>query len=351
MQNIFFKIIRKFPPEISHNITLKLLQLSFRQKRVLDNPILYQHIFGYDFSNPIGMAAGFDKNVEVVAPLLNLGFGFVEAGTITPEPQYGNNKPRVFRLSEDSSIINHLGFNNKGAEYAAKKLKKLNLNSLSKGIVGINIGKNKNSSNYIDDYSYCLEKLGPLAHYVTINVSSPNTPGLRDIQNRGQIEKLVEELKIKKNKLPILENIPIFFKISPDLNEEQIRDIALMSLANNVDGLVLSNSTLDRPKTLISDFKNEIGGLSGKPLFLKSTLILKKMYKLTNGQIPLIGVGGVSNGLECYEKIKSGASLVQLYSALTYEGPSIIIKILSELINLLKTDGYKNIKEAIGKDV
>ena len=351
MQNIFFKIIRKFPPEISHNITLKLLQLSFRQKRVLDNPILYQHIFGYDFSNPIGMAAGFDKNVEVVAPLLNLGFGFVEAGTITPEPQYGNNKPRVFRLSEDSSIINHLGFNNKGAEYAAKKLKKLNLNSLSKGIVGINIGKNKNSSNYIDDYSYCLEKLGPLAHYVTINVSSPNTPGLRDIQNRGQIEKLVEELKIKKNKLSTLENIPIFFKISPDLNEEQIRDIALMSLANNVDGLVLSNSTLDRPKTLISDFKNEIGGLSGKPLFLKSTLILKKMYKLTNGQIPLIGVGGVSNGLECYEKIKSGASLVQLYSALTYEGPYIIIKILSELINLLKTDGYKNIKEAIGKDV
>jgi len=351
VQNIFFKIIRKFPPEISHNITLKLLQLSFRQKRFLDNPILYQHIFGYDFSNPIGMAAGFDKNVEVVAPLLNLGFGFVEAGTITPEPQYGNNKPRIFRLSEDSSIINHLGFNNKGVEYAAKKLKKLNLNSLSKGIVGINIGKNKNSSNYIDDYSYCLEKLGPLAHYVTINVSSPNTPGLRDIQNRGQIEKLVEELKIKKNKLPTLENIPIFFKISPDLNEEQIRDIALMSLANNIDGLVLSNSTLDRPKTLISDFKNEIGGLSGKPLFLKSTLILKKMYKLTNGQIPLIGVGGVSNGFECYEKIKSGASLVQLYSALTYEGPSIILKILSELINLLKTDGYQNIKEAIGKNV
>ena len=232
-----------------------------------------------------------------------------------------------------------------------KKLKKLNLNSLSKGIVGINIGKNKDSLNYIDDYSYCLEKLGPYAHYVTINVSSPNTPGLRNIQNRGQIEKLVEELKVKKNKIPSLENIPVFFKISPDLNEEQIRDIALMSLANNIDGLVLSNSTLDRPVTLMSGFKNEIGGLSGKPLFLKSNLILKKMYKLTNSQIPLIGVGGISNGLECYEKIKSGASLVQLYSALTYEGPPIIKKILSELINLLKADGYKNIKEAIGKDV
>ena len=312
---------------------------------------MYQHIFGYDFSNPIGMAAGFDKNVEVVSPLLNLGFGFVEAGTVTPKPQYGNEKPRIFRLSEDSSIINHLGFNNKGAEYAEKKLKKLNLNSLSKGIVGINIGKNKNSPNYIDDYSYCLEKLGPHAHYVTINISSPNTPGLRDIQNRGQIEKLVEELKVKKNKIPSLENIPIFFKISPDLNEEQIRDIALISLANNIDGLVLSNSTLDRPATLISDFKDEIGGLSGKPLFLKSTLVLKKMYKLTNGQIPLIGVGGISNGLECYEKIKSGASLVQLYSALTYEGPLVVKKILSDLVNLLKTDGYKNIKEAVGKHV
>ena len=351
MQNIIFKIIKRFPPEIAHNITLKLLQLDLRQKKDLDNPILYQHIFGYDFSNPIGMAAGFDKNVEVVSPLLNLGFGFVEAGTVTPKPQYGNDKPRIFRLSEDSSIINHLGFNNKGAEYAEKKLKKLNLNSLSKGIVGINIGKNKDSLNYIDDYIYCLEKLGPLAHYVTINISSPNTPGLRDIQNRGQIEKLVQALKNKKNKLSALESIPIFFKISPDLTEEQIRDIALMSLANTIDGLVLSNSTLDRPSTLLSHFKDEIGGLSGKPLFLKSTLILKKMYKLTNGQIPLIGVGGISNGLECYEKIKSGASLVQLYSAITYEGPSIIKKILSDLVNLLKTDGYNNIKEAVGKDV
>ena len=309
MQNIIFKIIKRFPPEIAHNITLKLLQLDLRQKKDLDNPILYQHIFGYDFSNPIGMAAGFDKNVEVVPPLLNLGFGFVEAGTVTPKPQYGNEKPRIFRLSEDSSIINHLGFNNKGAEYAEKKLKKLNLNSLSKGIVGINIGKNKNSSNYIDDYSYCLEKLGPHAHYVTINISSPNTPGLRDIQNRGQIEKLVEELKVKKSKLSTSENTPIFFKISPDLSEEQIRDIALMSLANNIDGLVLSNSTLDRPSTLISDLKDEIGGLSGKPLFLKSTLILKKMYKLTNGQIPLIGVGGISNGFECYENEQVAPSI------------------------------------------
>ena len=350
MQNIIFKIVRTLPPEISHNLTLKLLQLTLNQKKIINDPILHQHIFGLDFSNPIGMAAGFDKNAEVVNALLSLGFGFVEAGTVTPKPQYGNDKPRIFRLNDDSAIINHLGFNNKGATYVAKKLRKLNLNPLSKGIVGINIGKNKHSSNYLDDYTYCLEKLGPFAHYVTINISSPNTPGLLDLQNRGQIETLVQAIKDTKNNLLSLEKTPIFYKIGPDMNEEQIRDIALMSLANNIDGLVISNSTVERLSTLNSALKNEIGGLSGKPLFLKSTLMLKKMYTLTNGQIPIIGVGGISNGLECYEKIKAGASLVQLYTALTFEGPKLIYKILNELVNLLKTDGYKNIKEAIGKD-
>ena len=350
MQNIIFKIVRTLPPEISHNLTLKLLQLTLNQKKIINDPILHQHIFGLDFSNPIGMAAGFDKNAEVVNALLSLGFGFVEAGTVTPKPQYGNDKPRIFRLNDDSAIINHLGFNNKGATYVAKKLRKLNLNPLSKGIVGINIGKNKHSSNYLDDYTYCLEKLGPFAHYVTINISSPNTPGLLDLQNRGQIETLVQAIKDTKNNLLSLEKTPIFYKIGPDMNEEQIRDIALMSLANNIDGLVISNSTVERLSTLNSALKNEIGGLSGKPLFLKSTLMLKKMYTLTNGQIPIIGVGGISSGLECYEKIKAGASLVQLYTSLTFEGPKLVNKILNELVNLLKTDGYKNIKEAIGKD-
>jgi len=353
VQNIIFKIIRKLPPEISHNITLKLLKFNFdfNFKKVINDPILHQHIFGFDFSNPIGMAAGFDKNGEVVSSLLNLGFGFVEVGTVTPNPQHGNDKPRIFRLKEDMAIINYLGFNNKGADYVSKNLKKLNLSSLSKGIVGINIGKNKFTDNYIEDYSYCLEKLGPLAHYVVVNISSPNTPGLRDIQKRGQIEKLVKNLKDKKNNSPLLEGTPIFFKIAPDMEEEQIRDIALMSLSNNIDGLIISNSTVERPKTLQSIFKNEIGGLSGKPLFIKSTLMLKKMYSLTNGQIPLIGVGGASNALECYEKIKAGATLVQIYTALTFLGPKIINKILFDLVNLIKADGYKNIKDAIGKNI
>ena len=351
MQNIILKLLRNLPPELAHMLTLKSLQFSFRNKKIFDDPILYQHLFGLDFSNPLGLAAGFDKNVEVVNSLLNLGFGFIEAGTVTPKPQYGNEKPRVFRLVEDSAVINYLGFNNKGSEYAKQKLRIMNLNALSKGIVGINIAINKDTTNYLDDYNYCLEKLGPLAHYVTINISSPNTPGLRDLQNRGQIESLVQTLKDKKNSTPTLESTPIFFKIAPDMNEEQIRDIALMSLANNVDGLVISNSTIDRPKSLQSSFKNEVGGLSGTPLFLKSTLMLKKMYSLTNGQIPLIGVGGISNGFECYEKIKAGASLVQLYTAIIYKGPQIISKIKLDLTNALKTDGYKNVKEAIGKEV
>ena len=351
MKNIIFKIIKKFPPEISHSITLQLLKYRYNYDLSFQDPALNQHIFGLDFKNPLGIAAGFDKNAEVINPLFKLGFGFVEVGTVTPEPQYGNEKPRVFRLPSDAAIINHLGFNNRGSKFVEKKLKKLNLNSISNNIVGVNIGKNKNSKNYIEDYKYCLEKLGPLAHYVTVNVSSPNTPGLRDIQKRGQIEKLVQSLKKKKNDLSSLNKIPIFFKISPDMDEEQIRDIALMSLANNIDGLVISNSTIERSNILISKSKNEIGGLSGKPLFLKSTLMLKKMYALTNGQIPLIGVGGISNGQECYEKIKSGASLVQIYSALTYQGPEIIKLILIELLNILKTNGYKNIKDVIGKDV
>ena len=186
---------------------------------------------------------------------------------------------------------------------------------------------------------------------MTVNISSPNTPGLRDLQNRGNIEKLVQNLKNTKDKMNLLKNTPIFFKISPDMNEEQMRDIALISLSNNIDGLIISNSTIERPSKLKSAFKNEIGGLTGKPLFLQSTLMLKKMYILTNGQIPLIGVGGISNALESYENIKAGASLIQLYPALAYQGPQIINKILLDLVNLLKTDGYNNIKEAIGKDV
>ena len=348
---LFF--FQNLPPEVAHNLTIQLLKIKskFMNNNFNEDMKLHQHLWGLDFFNPVGLAAGFDKNAEVVMSLLNMGFGFVEAGTVTPMPQKGNKKPRVFRLLQDQGIINHLGFNNLGIDIVAKKLNKLNLNILSKGVVGINIGKNNDSTSAIEDYCIGLETLGPLAHYVTINISSPNTPGLRDLQKRGQIENLVKSLNKIKNNQENLAAKAVLFKIDPDMDEEQLRDIALMSLALGVDGLIISNSTIDRPSTLISPNKTEIGGLSGKPLFIKSTLVLKKMYSLTNGQIPLIGVGGISNGVECYEKIKAGASLVQLYTALVYQGPSIVKKIKNEILSCLNTDGFKNIKEAVGTNV
>ncbi len=351
MSIMLINLLRLLPPEAAHAITIKLLKsnLNLKRKNAKIYKNLNQTILGINFNNPIGLAAGFDKNAEVINKIFAYGFGFVEVGTITPKKQFGNEKPRVFRLVEDEAIINHLGFNNKGSEEILLRLKSFYTNKDNNEIIGINIGKNKSTVNDIDDYLYCIEKLGIFSDYITINISSPNTPGLRDLQLRGRIETLVKKIQKKQSEIEQLVNKPIFIKISPDLDDEQLRDIALMSLANNVNGLIISNSTLQRPDTLISNYKNEVGGLSGKPIFLNSTILLKKMYSLTNGQITLIGVGGVSSGYECYEKIKAGASLVQLYTALVYQGPEIIDHILKELEDLITIDGYKNISEAIGK--
>jgi len=348
---MLINLLRLLPPELAHEITIKLLKSNFNlsSKNVKIYKSLKQTILGINFKNPLGLAAGFDKNAEVINQMLSYGFGFVEVGTVTPKKQRGNEKPRVFRLLEDEAIINHLGFNNKGSEKILSNLKSFYDNKDINKIVGINIGKNKSTENDIDDYLYCVEKLGIYSDYITINISSPNTPGLRDLQLRGRVESLVKKIQIKQLEIEQLVNKPIFIKISPDLDDEQLRDIALMSLANNVNGLIISNSTIQRPDTLISYHKNELGGLSGKPIFLNSTILLKKMYSLTNGQITLIGVGGISSGHECYEKIKAGASLVQLYTALVYQGPKIINKILKELNELITIDGYKNISDAIGK--
>ena len=348
-----FSFLKYLPPEMAHFLTIKILKFkpSFINYNFEEDYRLNQHLWGLDFKNPIGLAAGFDKNAEVISQLFDFGFGFIEAGTVTPLPQFGNDKPRVFRLSEDEAIINHLGFNNAGIYNVRKKLEKININIFSKGIVGINISKNSNTENTIDDYCKGLEKLGPLVHYIVVNISSPNTAGLRNLQKRGNIDNLIKSLhKLRKNN----ENLnarPILIKIAPDIEDEQARDIALSSLALGIDGLIISNSTIDRPKSLRSQYSNEIGGLSGKPLFIKSTIMLRKMYELTNGQIPLIGVGGISNGIECYEKIKAGASLVQLYTSFIYKGPHLINEMKKELVDCLKTDGYKNIKEAVGAKV
>ena len=351
MFDIPIKILKLLPPELAHSFSiqaLKYLNLKFDNT---NDPILSQHILGLDFPNPIGLAAGFDKNAEVISSMFSLGFGFIEVGTITPLPQNGNPKPRVFRLEEDKGIINSLGFNNKGILKAKKNLIKFKRSSNKNRIVGVNLGINKNSTDSINDYLFGIESFCNLANYITINISSPNTVGLRDLQLRGKIENLIKQVVLKREKIESLTKIPIFIKISPDLNDDQLRDLALISLANNIDGLIITNTTINRPNNLLSKNKNFKGGLSGKPLFQASNKILKKMYNLTNGQIILIGVGGISSGSDCYEKIKSGASLIQLYSALTFSGPSLISKIKKELVDLIKTDGYKNISDLTGKSV
>ena len=351
MLNSSIKILKFFPPELAHTITINALKFFNFNLDKIDDPILSQHLIGLDFPNPIGLAAGFDKNAEVVKSMFSLGFGFVEVGTITPIPQAGNLKPRIFRLEKDQAVINSLGFNNKGSKKAKKNISKIKNNFARNKIIGVNIGKNKNSKNSIDDYLYGMEELGALASYITINISSPNTEGLRDLQLRGNIEKLIKKIIKKREEIESINKKPIIIKISPDLNDDQLRDIALISLANNIDGLILTNTTTSRPYNLQFNKKINNGGLSGKPLFKISNNVLRKMYNLTNGQITLIGVGGISSGSDCYEKIKSGASLVQIYTALTFEGPLLVSKIKNELINLIKTDGYKNITDVVGKSV
>ena len=275
MYNSSLKILRLLPPELSHTITINFLKYFKVRKKKIEDAILAQHLMGLDFPNPIGLAAGFDKNAEVMHSMFSFGFGFLEVGTITPQPQSGNSKPRVFRLSEDKAIINSLGFNNKGIKKVKKNLIKLQKSYLNNKIIGVNIGKNKNTSEAIDDYLIGLEELGDLASYITINISSPNTEGLRNLQLRGNIEKLIKKIIDKRDEIKNINTKPILIKISPDLNEDQLRDIALISLANNIDGLILTNSTINRETNLISINKGKKGGLTGRPLYDNSKIILK----------------------------------------------------------------------------
>lgn len=308
--------------------------------------ILSQNLWDICFPNPLGLAAGFDKNAEVYKPMLSQGFGFVETGTVTPLAQPGNEKPRIFRLPEDNAVINRLGFNNKGLDYYIEQLNKRNQ---SDGIVGANIGANKLSDDPINDYVVGLEKVLGLADYFTINISSPNTPGLRKLQGKEALDELLSKLKMVRKKADLDKKPPLILKIAPDLQKEECEDIADIILKHEMDGLIVSNTTLSRDG-VTSSMKVESGGLSGAPLFDLSTKILSEMYMHTKGKIPLIGVGGVSSGKEAYAKIKAGASLVQLYSALVYHGPGLATTINRELIALLKKDGLSNITEAIGID-
>ena len=347
-----FSVLRPFlfklDPETTHDLAIKSLKFNYLPRKMFeveDEQILNIELLGKNFPNPIGLAAGFDKSGEVYNSLLKFGFGFIEIGTVTPLKQFGNPKPRIFRLEDDSALINRLGFNNDGIEIIKNRIK----SEKKKGVLGINIGPNKNTKDQKNDFCIGLKNFFDIADYITVNISSPNTEGLRDFHDQEKLEDLLLALnKIKsENKI----NIPLLLKISPDIKDNQISEIAVTAIKNDISGIILTNTTNSNKDKLISDFKKEEGGLSGEPLQQISTNMIKKFYKQLNGKIPIIGVGGVNSGKSAYEKIIAGASLLQLYTGLVYKGPSIVKNIKKELIQILKVEGLNNIKDAIGKNL
>lgn len=331
-----------FDPEIAHRITINYLKFArFKKPKLYE--VLQSEVFGLNFQSPIGIAAGFDKNGEVAHNLINLGFGFSEVGTVTPKPQPGNPRPRVFRLKDDRAIINRLGFNSVGFSEVKTKLEKIGDN-----IIGVNIGANKNSKDFSEDYIKGIKFFSTLASYITINISSPNTPGLRNLEVLENLDVLLDKINNLERE-DLLIKIPILLKISPDLEADNLKYLCEKVLSSKIDGLIISNTTISRDS--ISTDTLEKGGLSGKPIFDISTKQLRMAYKYTNGKIPLIGVGGVDSAEKAYEKIKNGASLIQLYTGLVYNGPNLIKDINEDLSSLIERDGYKNISEAVGAEV
>lgn len=341
-----------FDAETAHRLGVLAAKYNIvpRKQKTPDSPILSSVVFGREFSNPVGLAAGFDKDGEGVRGLTKIGFGFIEIGSVTPEPQPGNPKPRVFRLKEDKAIINRYGFNSEGHEAVYNRLKD-RVTEQDNCLLGINLGKNKSSTDPISDYTQGVEKFSRLADYLVVNISSPNTPGLRDLQGKQKLQNLLDKVIERRDEMEVRK--PLLVKIAPDLTDRDKEDIAAVvtSRKGYVNGLIISNTTVRRPPSLKNPSKTEEGGLSGPPVRDMSTKTIADMYRLTNGSIPIIGVGGVSSGQEAYKKIRSGASLVQLYTALVYEGPPVVKKIKRELEELLRRDGFKSISEAVGADV
>jgi dihydroorotate dehydrogenase len=368
LHDIATRALRLADPEVAHNAALCGLRAGLGPRARADKyPRLKTTLAGLALPNPLGMAAGFDKNCEAPAALLAAGFGFVECGTVTPLPQPGNPKPRLFRLSEDRAVINRLGFNNKGLDEFADRLAawsvgaepKVNLKAKKnakppkpKGIVGANVGANKDSVDRPADYVRGMGRVWKYASYVTANISSPNTPGLRGLQERGALEDLLGRLREARDLLTQTHGPrPLFLKVAPDLDETAVRDIAELALEFGLDALIVSNTTLQRPDHLTSDNCEETGGLSGQPLFAISTHTLRLFAQVLNGRLPLIGVGGVENGLTALAKLRAGASAVQLYSAMVFQGPGLVARILDELDGLLAAEGVDTVAEIVGVDV
>jgi dihydroorotate dehydrogenase len=341
-------LLRQLPPEAAHRATLRALSNGIAPRRSPADPErLRVRLWGRDFPNPVGLAAGFDKNAEVPDAMLRFGFGFVEIGTVTPRPQAGNPKPRLFRLTEDGAVINRLGFNNDGLAAAAMRLR---ARAGRGGIVGANLGKNRDTLDDVADYVRGVTALAPLVDYLVVNVSSPNTPGLRELQRKSAVIVLIERLMAARGATMPTDPPPLLLKIAPDLTPEERGDLADAALATGIDGLVVSNTTVARPASLMSPQAHEPGGLSGRPLFAPSTALLAEMYRLTGGRVPIIGVGGIASGADAYEKIRAGASLVQLYTALVFHGPGLVERIKRELAALLVRDGLATVTAAIGAD-
>jgi len=342
-------LLRRLPPEVAHRATVRGLALGLGPRRHMpDPPRLATRLWGRTFPNPVGLAAGFDKNAEVPDAMLALGFGFVEVGTVTPRPQPGNPKPRLFRLEEDQGVINRLGFNSEGLAAVERRLAKRR-DRRGFGKVGANIGRNRETGDEIEDYVEGVRALAPLVDYLVVNISSPNTPGLRELQRMNAVERLMERVLPARAEVAPRDPPPLLLKIAPDLTQQERADLAQAALASHIDGLVVANTTVARPDTLVSGDAHEPGGLSGRPLRGASTQLIADMARLTGGRIPIVGVGGISSGADAYAKIRAGASLVQLYTALVFEGPRLVTRIKRELDALLVRDGFASVAEAVGK--
>lgn len=343
-RHFVWPFVRHVDAEAAHRLTLNLLKSGWvPPARHIDDPVLATKLFGHALSNPVGLAAGFDKNAEVPDAMLSLGFGFVEVGGVTPRPQPGNPKPRIFRLEEDRAVINRMGFNNDGLEVVARRLQQRHRN----GVVGVNLGANKDSTDRPGDYAISYERLAPLCDFAVVNVSSPNTPGLRNLQGREELATLLARLQ----PLHQQHRTPLLVKIAPDLADEDIDAVAQLALAWQLDGIVATNTTVARPATLQSRRYKETGGLSGAPLRDRSIAVLRRLHAQVAGRMVLVGVGGIASGADAYARIRAGADVVQLYSALVYEGPGLVGRIKSELAALLKKDGFRTVRAAVGVDV
>ena len=340
------KAVQLLDPEDAHRATVRAMASPFAPRfHVRSDPILATKVAGIEFKNPLGLAAGFDKNAEVPNAMLRLGFGFVEVGAVTPRPQPGNERPRVFRLKEDEAVINRYGFNNEGLEKIAARLARRR----RIGVVGVNLGANKDSGDRIEDFVAGVRRLEGLVDFYTVNISSPNTPGLRALQDKAALVEVLSRVIAARDALTA--KAPVFLKIAPDLADADKADIASAAVERKVDALIVSNTTTARPSSLKSAHASERGGLSGKPLFAPSTELLAEFYGALKGRIPLVGVGGVSSLDDAYEKIRAGASLVQLYTALIFKGPALVATLIEGLPKRLKAEGFASVAEAVGSGV